>query len=114
MSYCPGSTLEDYLGWAFSLIVVDRDNIVQSDGWRATYAGQRVVSRSQFVQIVTMYEPQREYVEEKLRDFDEDEQGWRQYAAYSFDNLDEAIDEAIIALIKSWNITPTESAWVSK
>jgi hypothetical protein len=114
MSYCPGRTLEDYLGWAFSLIVVDKDNMVQSDGWRATYAGQHVITTEQFAEIVALYESHREHIEYLLDEFDEDETGWRQYASSAFNDISPDADNKASVLIKSWNITPTESMWVAK
>lgn len=112
MSYCPGYTLEEWLAYEYSLNVYS-DGQLTSDSWRAKYAGQRVVTHEQFYELLDMFRPHREYVEEKLLDFNEEEQSWRSYNSAVFGSYfdDKDFNNRADALVKSWNAQVTKSVF---
>lgn len=102
MSHCPGRTLEDYLTDLHRIIVQDAD---VGSSIRRIYSGQTVATNEQFKQLVALYEPCREEIERKLRDFDEDESGsWRDYKYFVMvDYHSEVNEDEAFQLITSWN-----------
>lgn len=104
MSSRPGLTLEAYLAWAYNLVVEDEPENNTSLGiaeFLGTATHRRpVITKEQFAPIVAKFEEYREQVEDKLLDFDEDNQSWRDYAGYNFDFLPD-IDKEIFDYIKT-------------
>jgi hypothetical protein len=77
MSHWPGPKLEDW--------ITDWHRVIDADGEHGTtirrcYAGQRILDKQQLAELVKMYEPLRERIEELLDDYVEEEHGsWRDY-----------------------------------
>jgi len=59
------------------------------------------LTKEQFSKIVALYEPHRESIEERLDNFDEDNQSWRSYAQYAMDD-DEELDDQVKEIIASF------------
>lgn len=76
MSSIPGYSLEAWLEEEFFLHIT---SITQDHRSRLKY-----VTRQQFKQLVVLFEEHREYVEERLSDFDEENQSWRAYNSAVF------------------------------
>lgn len=78
MSSIPGRTLESWLEWNYS---IDQ-------------------CAPKFPVLVALFEEKREWVEDKLWDFDEDNQSWRDYnsAVFHFDESFEAKVENLLKL----------------
>jgi len=89
MSSLPGLTLEDFLAWNYDLIV-DGDGSANPSLSIAEALGTSSIPRKNitgqlFAALVTLFEPHRELVEERLGEFDGETQSWRDYAGVSFD-----------------------------
>lgn len=97
MSSLPGYFLEDYLMWAFNL-VVDGDASANPSRQIAEALGTSPnprprISSEQFAPIVAAFEPWRETIEDRLSDFDEETQSWRDYSSYAFDHIPDAVNQ---------------------
>ena len=113
MSHCPGPALEDWLTDRWRLVVKDSEH---GSGIRWAYTDQMILNKEQFAGLVSIYEPTRELVEDRLLQYlgkDEDEQGsWRDFCGYAFDGIPQEIQaeakvyiEAIAAKVprtKGW------------
>lgn len=90
MSSLPGYTLEAYLMWAYNLTVEDQPDANFSLAL-ATAIGniqpRRHLTTAEFAVIVARFEQWREQVEQRLEDFDEENQSWRGYAGCTFDDV---------------------------
>lgn len=105
MSSCPGATLERYLEWLWDLIV-DGDTGANPSLQIAELMGvdtRRIrITAEQFAPILALYEPYRELIEDKLMDYNEEDNGsWRDYACYAFDSVPESIDDQAEVLRKA-------------
>lgn len=103
MSSIPGYTLEEYLAWYFSIIVEDLGETNFSVGMAealGNIAPRPVVNKELFAKVVAYFEPHRESVENRLSDFDEESQSWRDYAGYAFDFIPESMEDTATAFIK--------------
>jgi hypothetical protein len=98
MSSRPGLTLEAWLEDEYFLVLLDDRIIGIPDPGRLV-----PVRLEQFTQLVTLFEPHRDYVEDKLLDFDEENQSWRAYNSAVFDSCfpDELLVQAQ-ELVSSW------------
>lgn len=105
MSSIPGYTLEDFLAWNFDVVVNDSETNFSLG--MAEALGNRPrrprLTAEQFAPIVELYEEHREKVEERLLDFDEECQSWRDYAGCVFDFIPDELDEKARELLKSEN-----------
>jgi hypothetical protein len=86
MSSLPGYTLEAYLMWEFNLIV-NGDNTANvsmliAETLGVTHVHRLAITQAEFKPLVAIYEPYREVIEQRLNDFDEENQSWRDYAEY--------------------------------
>lgn len=104
MSSLPGYSLEDYLMWNFDL-VVDGDTSANPSQAIAEAMGTSPEPRpritgEQFAPIVAAYEPWRAYVQNRLSEFDEETQSWRDYAGYAFENLPDQLRDWSLAQLK--------------
>lgn len=91
MSSIPGPTLEAFLMWNYDLIV-DGDGSGNLSRQLAEAIGtapqrRREIDGDHFAKLVAIYEPYREMVEDRLSDFDEKTQSWRDYAGHGFQFL---------------------------
>lgn len=77
MSSIPGYSLEAWIEWNHS---VDRGS-------------------PKFAAVLAIYEPKREWVEDKLMDFDEENQSWRAYNSAVF-NFDPEFEASVANLLK--------------
>ena len=77
MSSIPGYTLESWLEWNY---YVDRN-------------------APKFTALLALFEAKREWVEDKLADFDEENQSWRAYNSAVF-NFDEEFETEVDTLLK--------------
>lgn len=78
MSHCPGYTLEDWITDWYRIV----DDVGQhGTGIRRFYSGQLILNSEQFKKLVEIHEPIREYIENLLYNFDEEEQSWRDYCS---------------------------------
>jgi hypothetical protein len=97
MSSLPGYTLEDYLRWNWNLIVVgqpDANPSLRMAEALGVKTNRTTLTPEQFASYVQQYEPYREQVEQRLQDFDDETQSWRDYAGCAFDFLPELIPNA--------------------
>lgn len=105
MSSIPGYTLEAFLAWNWNLVVEDLDESNVSVGIAEMIgtcpATRPRLTKEQFSKIVALYEPHRESIEERLDNFDEDNQSWRSYAQYVMDD-DEELDDKVKEIIASF------------
>lgn len=99
MSHCPGSSLEDWITDWHRLVDADKKH---GSGWRWLYTGQLILTAEQFAELVKIYEPFRAGVEERLQEYNEEENGsWRDYAGYAFDFIPEPVMETASVYLKS-------------
>lgn len=102
MSSCPGSYLEDYLMWNYDLIVNGDTGanpslaIAEAMG---TIKRRPALTSEQFAPLVALWEPWREYIERSLSYFNEEEQSWRDYAGYAFDDVPKTLFDEGLALL---------------
>lgn len=104
MSSCPGYNLEDYLAWCYDLRVEDQPEANVSLGLAETLGTIRerpILTKVQFNEIVKLFEEYRNEVEDKLLDFDEDEQSWRNYGCYAFEFLPDELDEVVKTMVNA-------------
>lgn len=90
MSSLPGFDLESFLLWNFDLVVDGHDEANISLGLAEALGNIKPrprMSPEKFAELVAIFEPHREQVEDKLSDFDKETQSWRDYAGYAFDWL---------------------------
>lgn len=88
MSSRPGLDLEDYLAWLYDLVVVGQDDPNFSLGLAEALGNiepRPRLTQEQFKGLTDLMEDVRESVEDKLLDFDEENQSWRDYACYAFE-----------------------------
>lgn len=98
MSSLPGLKLEDYLSWQWDLIV-DGDGHANKSLQMVEALGRPTrrlrITQEQFLEILTLYEPWRKYLEDKLSDFDDDTMSWRDYAGYGFGNVPTLLEDRV-------------------
>ena len=102
MSSLPGLTLEKFLSWQYD-VIVDNDATANASLHIAEVLGniprRLSITKEEFEPILSLFEPYREYVEDKLFNFDKDNQSWRMYASYAFDNIPESVYEQARKLV---------------
>lgn len=95
MSSLPGYTLEDYVEWQHDLIVDDKHGVNMSLDIAETLGvstrRRPTITKEQYAPILALYEPYRDQVEDKLLDFDEENQSWRSYAGCAFGFIPESV-----------------------
>lgn len=110
MSSRPGWTLEHFLAWNYNVAVIEGRETNPSLGMaEALGTSTRVRPRltaEQFAPVVALFEEHREYVENRLEEFDDENQSWRDYAGYSFDSIPEALYDRGVEILKSIAETP--------
>ena len=110
MSSIPGYTLEKFLAWNYDLIVGGdgsaNPSLQIAEALGTATKARREVTDAQMAELVKIFEHRREDVEAQLDMFDEEEQSWRQYAAYAFDCIEDAEYEKGLVLINSWLGSP--------
>lgn len=114
MSSCPGYTLEEFLAWEYNVRVIDLPEANVSVGMAEAFClvtiPRPILTTEQFTEIVGLYEPYREEIEDKLFDFDEEEHGsWRTYGAYVVEIAPEPLQDQATALIKSYQVKELEA-----
>ncbi|MCY1337425.1 hypothetical protein D9M68_18950 [compost metagenome] len=112
MSSLPGYSLEDFVAWQWNLSVIDAPENNVSLGMAefiGTVAPRPTVTKEQLAKVVSLYEPYRETIEDRLLDFDEEEQSWRSYAEHVDSDVTEEINEAAKQLVKELTCTTTGS-----
>lgn len=95
MSSIPGYSLEEYLAWCFSITVEDLGETNVSVGMAEALGKvlpRPAMSKACFAKLVSYFEPHRHEVEDRLMDFDEENQSWRDYAGYAFDFIPEELN----------------------
>lgn len=122
MSSLPGYTLEDYLAWCYNVSIIGRPESNVSVGMAEMLGTSTlmrpILTEEQFKVLVDMFEPYRKPIQNRLDDFDEDEQSWRDYAGSAFDFLPDILDDAVnvaLGLFKNNEpvpTTPAECQWV--
>jgi hypothetical protein len=84
VSSFPGPRLEDYLAWNYNLIV-DGDGSANMSLTIAEAMGvvpyRQQITTEQMQVVAKVFEEYRETVEYWLSNFDEENQGWRQYSS---------------------------------
>ena len=117
MSSLPGYDLEDYLAWNYSITVQDQPEANFSVGLAEMLGNvtrrRPHLTQEEFAVIVKMYEPHRENIEDKLSDFDEDNQSWRDYACYEFGNVPDELEGQVIAYLDELKKAKQEAAATS-
>lgn len=98
MSSCPGSKLEDYVSWNYSVVALGDLNESNPSLGIAEFVGniqpRPRLKPDAFAQLVAVFEDWREHIELKLEEFWEQESGWRQYSSNAFYCVpDELYDE---------------------
>lgn len=105
MSSIPGLRLEDFVMWNHDIVVEDQPDanasllIAEMVGY---VPPRSVLPAEQFAELVALYEPVRESVEQALVDFNEDSQSWRDYSVciYIPDEIGKAAAAAAAAIVK--------------
>ncbi len=67
------------------------------------------VTKEEFQELISLFELHRDYVERKLFDFDEENQSWKMYAAYEFENIPDdlySLGRELIRVIKNRSKQP--------
>lgn len=104
MSSCPGTTLEEYLAWNLNITVVELGETNFSVGLAealGTIPRRPHLTKEQFSQLVEPFEPYRETVENRLLDYDEDQDGsWRMYAEFVGSDIPDHLITTAQSLIK--------------
>lgn len=112
MSSLPGYKLEDYLAWQWDLIV-DGDTGANKSMEIAESLGipsRRIcITLEQFQPLLALYEPYRDYIEERLTDFDEGTMSWRDYAGWAFGDVPPSVDEEAGNIRVSLKVEPSEA-----
>lgn len=88
MSSRPGLDLQDYVAWMFDVVVQDQADpnfSLAAAELLGTAVCRRRIAQSDFKKVIRLFEPWRVQIEDKLLDFNEDTQSWRDYACYAFD-----------------------------
>lgn len=94
MSSLPGYYLEDFLAWELNLVVDGQEDANVSIGMAEALGNipsRPRVTQERFREIVKLFESSRKYIEDRLRDFDEENQSWRDYAGCAFDDIPEIL-----------------------
>lgn len=112
MSSIPGYDLEDFVAWSQDLIV-DGDGSANFSLQVAELIGtvprRRELTTKQFFEVLKLYEPYREQIEDKLCDFDEDNQSWRSYSECVFNCFPESVIAEAELLINKFISTSEET-----
>lgn len=106
MSSLPGLRLEDYLQWNYDLVVLDgfpdaNTSVALAEALGTSPRTRPRLTPAEFAPLVALFEEHRELIEYRLRDFDEDEQSWRDYASSAFDFIPDALYDQGAQLIKN-------------
>lgn len=98
MSSIPGYTTEMFLMWNYDLIVQGQEEKASEANFSLALAEllghqtRRItVSQECFDQLMALFEPYAEQIEDRLSDFDEENQSWRDYAGYAFDFIPDSV-----------------------
>ena len=98
MSSLPGYELEDFVLWLLDIKVVGKKDANTSLGLAdmlGSPSGRPTLTEEQFKEVMELFEPYRDIVEDRLEDFDEETQSWRSFAGYSFEFIpDEVVETA--------------------
>lgn len=90
MSSCPGYKLEDYISWLLDITVEGGPESNVSIGIAEMLGNvqstRQHLTKDQFAELVAIYEPIRDSIEEVLLDFDEETQSWRMYGSMIDEN----------------------------
>lgn len=88
--------------WQYDLIV-DGDGganpSLQIAEALGTNTRRKQITSAQFAPLIALFEPQREYVERRLSQFEDDNMSWRDYAGYSFDDIPKEIESRAIEIL---------------
>ena len=102
MSSIPGYRLEDYLMWEYNLVVEDEPDANISLAMAEvldTITPRTRISQEKFLQLVNIFDSQREYIENMLDGFEEETMSWRDYAGSAFDHIPESISDLALVWI---------------
>lgn len=84
MSSFPGADLEDFLAWSYDLAVLGQEDANPSmrlaESLGTSIKVRPHITEEEFKELVSIFEPIRNTVEDLLLDFNEDSQSWRDYA----------------------------------
>ena len=103
MSSLPGYTLEDFVAWQWNLIVEEQSESNVSLGMAeffGTVSRRKTLTQTEFKEIISLYLPYRQVIEERLADFDEETQSWRGYAEVVDPDIPEEVQRKIGQLVK--------------
>lgn len=112
MSSIPGYTLEDFVAWQWNLIVEEQSESNVSLGMAeffGTVSRRKTLTQTEFKEIISLYLPYRQVIEERLADFDEETQSWRGYAEVVDPDIPEEVQRKIGQLVKE--LTLGDTSW---
>lgn len=112
MSSIPGYTLEDFVAWQWNLIVEEQSESNVSLGMAeffGTVSRRKTLTQTEFKEIISLYLPYRQVIEERLADFDEETQSWRGYAEVVDLDIPEEVQRKIGQLVKE--LTLGDTSW---
>lgn len=112
MSSLPGYTLEDFVAWQWNLIVEEQSESNVSLGMAeffGTVSRRKTLTQTEFKEIISLYLPYRQVIEERLADFDEETQSWRGYAEVVDPDIPEEVQRKIGQLVKE--LTLGDTSW---
>lgn len=102
MSSLPGLDLEDFVAWAYDLIVEGHHDCNKSlaiaEAFGTASSVRPFISKERFDDLVAIFEPIREQVENLLINFDEETQSWRDYSQH----FQDFIPDEMMDLAKKW------------
>jgi hypothetical protein len=119
MSSLPGLLLEDFVAWQHDVVVEGNSDPNFSLGLAEALGKipQRACHMQEyFKSILVFYEPWRERIEDKLDEFDEDNQSWRAYAPYVADTVPNSLLDLAHKLLRTpqeVTIEMVQAAWAS-
>ena len=112
MSSLPGYTLESFVAWQWNLIVEEQSESNVSLGMAeffGTVSRRKTLTQTEFKEIISLYLPYRQVIEERLADFDEETQSWRGYAEVVDPDIPEEVQRKIGQLVKE--LTLGDTSW---
>lgn len=99
MSSIPGYTLDSFIKWNFNITVTDTDDANFSVAVAEVYNDKVIrrpnLTQDQFLVIMDIYSPYKESIEERLADFDEENQSWRSYAEFVDIDVPESVNNRV-------------------
>lgn len=102
MSSIPGYNLEAFVAWQWNITVVGHaeNNISLGLAEMLGNVAQRpILTAEQFKKVLSFYEPYRVDIEERLQDFDEENQSWRSYSEHVESTVPEIVGNLIPELL---------------